>query len=333
MLNKNHSISNLFKVYYPSTILASAESTGEPLIAYYCIEVDLTIVRAWVLIGLAMRFAYALGLHIRNEERISSVARNEILGRIWWGHFAFERFLSATIGRPSQGVDRSCSVPFPLPIPTGDIQVSIIESRFGRSLETFTGLYPRAHPNTSLAPSSSSSTRTESIVTAPESANSGTYLKNVIRLCEVMQEALHLYGTSTVGMSWQSIQRSIASLNEELDVWATSLPMGLNFFHRTTPHGHRYQREQNTLDILYHNTKILVNRPCLCRLGRRIVNQTASSNDFNERGATTCIASAKAIAGLLPEDPYHHLVDLYETGVSISMSDASIKRRLTHVDF
>lgn len=78
-------------------------------------------------------------------------------------------------------------------------------------------------------------------------------------------------------------------------------------------------REQNTLDILYHNTKILINRPCLCRLDRRIVNQTASSNDFNERAAITCVASAKAIATLLPEDPERHVVNLYESGPWWSM--------------
>lgn len=167
-----------------------------------------------------MRFAYALGLHMRNEDRSSGVAKKEILGRIWWAHFAFERFLSATIGRPSQGVDRSCSVPMPLPISTEDIDESIIESRFGHLLKTSIGLLPRqASTPHSGVQSPESSVRTDSSATSVNTANSGTYLRNVVQLCEITQDALDLYGTSTVGQSWQYIQQNIASLNEELEIW------------------------------------------------------------------------------------------------------------------
>ncbi|KAI8937846.1 hypothetical protein NX059_005536 [Plenodomus lindquistii] len=297
--------------------LPQMQITG--LLSFYYLIIG-RVNRAWVLIGLAMRFAYALGLHIRNEDRGSGLAKKETLGRIWWAHFAFERFLSAMIGRPSQGVDRSCSVPFPLPISTDDIDESIIETRFGHRLATLTGLLPRQAPTTGSAVQSPEfSARTDTSVTGFDSANSGTYLTNVVQLCEITQEALHLYGTSTVGQSWQSIQHTIASLNEELEVWAISLPDGLKFFDRRVIMGRQYIREQNTLEILYHNTKILINRPCLCRLDRRILNQTASSNDFNERAAATCVASAKGIAQLLSNDPGRHLASLYESGPWWSM--------------
>jgi len=297
--------------------LPQMQITG--LLSFYYLSIG-RVNRAWVLIGLALRFAYALGLHIRNEDRSSGVAKKEVLGRIWWAHFAFERFLSATTGRPSQGVDKSCSVPLPLPISTQDIDESIIESRFGHLLQTSIGLVPRQAPAPhSAVQSPDSSVRTDSSAASVNMANSGTYLRNVVQLCEITQEALHLYGTSTGGQSWQSIQQTIASLNEELDLWATSLPDGLRFFDRRAGTGRQYVREQNALEILYHNTKILINRPCLCRLDRRIVNQTASSNDFNERSATTCVASAKAIARLLPNDPDRNLVSLYESGPWWSM--------------
>ena len=110
---------------------------------------------------------------------------------------------------------------------------------------------------------------------------------------------------------------------------ATSLPDGLRFFDRRAGTGRQYVREQNALEILYHNTKILINRPCLCRLDRRIVNQTASSNDFNERSATTCVASAKAIARLLPNDPDRNLVSLYESGQVISAHTSGTRKKTT----
>lgn len=110
---------------------------------------------------------------------------------------------------------------------------------------------------------------------------------------------------------------------------ATSLPDGLRFFDRRMGAGRQYVREQNALEMLYNNTKILINRPCLCRLDRRIVNQTASSNDFNERSAITCVASAKAIAQLLPNDPDRDLVILYESGQVISTYEVHKTQMLT----
>lgn len=297
--------------------LPQMQITG--LLSFYYFSIG-RVNRAWVLIGLALRFAYALGLHIRNEDRSSGVAKKEILGRIWWAHFAFERFLSVMTGRPSQGVDRSCSVPLPLPISTQDIDESIIESRFGHLVQVSIGLLPRQAPSShSAVQSPDSSVRTDWSGANVNIANSGTYLRNVVQWCEIAQEAMHLYGTSTVGQSWRYIQQSIASLNEELETWATSLPDGLRFFDRQGGAGRQYLREQNALEILYHNIKILINRPCLCRLDRRIVNQTASSTDFNERSAMTCVASAKAIAQLLPNDPDRNLVSLYESGPWWSM--------------
>lgn len=261
-----------------------------------------------------MRFGYALGLHIRNEDRGAGAAKKEVLSRIWWGHYSFERFVSAVIGRPSLGVDRYCSVPLPLPISSEDIEESIIESRFGDQISTSTSHF--SHQSSTTAGQSPGSSRTipELATSSVERANSGTYLKNIVGLFQITQKALHLYDAGAVGESWESTQNVIAQLNEDLDMWATSLPNGLNFFHRGAVNRNRYRREENTLDMLYHNTKILITRPCLCRLDRRIANQSARSDNFNRQAAISCIASAKAIANLFPNEPEDHAVTLYEAG-------------------
>jgi hypothetical protein len=145
-------------------------------------------------------------------------------------------------------------------------------------------------------------------------ANSGSYLRSIVQIGEITQDALDLYRTSTVGESWQSVQSVIARLTQELELWATALPEGLHFLHHRTAAGHRYEREQNTLEILYHSTRILTTRPCICRLDRRIRNQTVRSSEFNQRAALACVDSAKSIAGLLPEDPDKNTEVLYECG-------------------
>jgi hypothetical protein len=255
---------------------------------------------------------FCLSCSLRNEDPSAGVAKKEVLGRIWWAHFAFERFLSATMGRPSQGIDHSASVPPPLPITSSDIDNTIINSRFGDQLNMSTGLpLPRDQPTMS-SQSSGSSPRASSSMLGDDIANSGVYLKHIVQLCAITQGALHLYGSHTASQSWQSVQKIISSLDEELEIWATSLPDGLNFCIERVKE--RHLRERNSLEILYHNTKILINRPCLCRLDRHIQHMSASYSDLKKKSAAACVASAKAIASSLTDDPVRDVTAIYKSG-------------------
>lgn len=97
------------------------------------------------------------------------------------------------------------------------------------------------------------------------------------------------------------------------------LPESFNILNSKPQATHRYRREQNTLNFLYHNTKILITRPCLCRLDRRIANQSASSDDFNRQAAIACVVSAKTIANYLPDEQEGNVMALYEVGPWWSM--------------
>lgn len=262
---------------------------------------------------MSLRFGIALGLHVRNEDKNATSVKREHLSRIWWGHFCLETLISAITGRPSIGTGGICSVPLPLPTSSEEIEEFIIETRFRDSGKAviLPKKVPRRHD---MESESQDGTRLKYPASALGPANSGSYLKSTVRLSSITQKALNLYAASTVNESWQSVQHTIAGLHEELETWAASLPQGLNFLNRTNIFGHRYAREQNILDILYRSTKILITRPCLCRLDRRIVNQSTNSNDFNERMASECVSTAKAVANLLPDDPKIHVVILYQAG-------------------
>lgn len=262
---------------------------------------------------MALRFGCALGLHSRNEDRTSGAARKEILSRVWWGHYSLERLLATMTGRPSIGTNRTCSVPLPLPLSSTSIEDTIIESQFGDHVPGSTSLLTRSASKSSVAtPDPSQHTMPDRPSSNSVQANSGSYLKSIIELGEITQDALSLYTTSTVDQSWQQTQETIFRLSEEIDSWAKSLPDGFNFFKRTA--FARHVRERNALDILYHGTIMLINRPCLCRLDRRIAHQTTRSSEFDQRSAHTCVESAKAIARLLPEGPILDIVTLYEAG-------------------
>lgn len=154
---------------------------------------------------MALRCGYAMGLHVRNEDRTTDVARKEQLVRVWWGHYALDRYLATITGRPSVGLNRTCSVPLPLPLSSSEIEESIIESRYGDRITTSTSVWTRKHkPSNPAVPQISDHTGL-AYGHASDTANSGSYLKNIVRWGEITQDALDLYQASTVGESWLSM--------------------------------------------------------------------------------------------------------------------------------
>lgn len=256
---------------------------------------------------MAIRFGFALGLHIRNEDRTATAVKKELLSRTWWGIYNLECLLSSLTGRPSVGIEIHCSVYLPLPIPCDEIDEDRIKALFGND--------PRpSHTEELLTSESASNTSSgvpdfEKIRRGP--ANDGTYLKCIVRLGQIQQKILtSLYSQSVISESWKDVQDTILGLNGEIELWAASIPPGLSFLNSGKEKPMAY--EQNILLLHYRSTTILVNRPCLCRLDRRIPNQTQSSSEFNQKMALSCVNSAKEITAGLPDDMVAESIRIYQ---------------------
>ncbi|KAH7108882.1 hypothetical protein B0J11DRAFT_513094, partial [Dendryphion nanum] len=146
---------------------------------------------------------------------------------------------------------------------------------------------------------------------APEVSNSDSYLKSRVRVDVITQRAMiELYSVRVVTKPWTRVQEAISGLSEQLERWSVSLPIGLNFTQQNSDAS--FQRERLILEMHYLGTKILITRPCLCRLDTRLTNQLKTSSDFDRQTAWACICAAKAMANLLPDqyDPRY----LYRTG-------------------
>lgn len=57
------------------------------------------------------------------------------------------------------------------------------------------------------------------------------------------------------------------------------------------------------LAFQFHNARILINRPCLCRLGYQIPNESNRSRGFDRSAAATCVSGARETVALLPDEP------------------------------
>ena len=77
-------------------------------------------------------------------------------------------------------------------------------------------------------------------------------------------------------------------------------------------HETEFEREQFLLKIEYWSTKILITRPCLCRLERRIRHQSDTSANFDANAAEACVNAASEIVELFPEQP--NLDYIYSNG-------------------
>ncbi|KAF2190426.1 hypothetical protein K469DRAFT_559877 [Zopfia rhizophila CBS 207.26] len=278
------------------------------LLAFYYLSIG-QISRAWIVMGMALRFAYALGLHVRNEDPTSSSTKKEALVRMWWGLYSLEHLLSAIAGRPSIIVDSYCSVPLPIPFPVDQLY----DDR--DSMDQ----YQKFH-STSPVVTSPTSTSSMDVSTAPAQVcqpNTGSYFKALVQISIITQNIPSaLYSAGTMIKSWEEIQQSVTELTKRLDHWVLALPAEFNFQQQHSRskesdlESQTHTRERMLLGFYYFSAKILLTRPCLGRLGQG--SKGNMTDTYVCRMTQACIDAAKATANILPDCP--DPLFLYQTG-------------------
>ncbi|KAJ4299594.1 hypothetical protein N0V90_004840 [Kalmusia sp. IMI 367209] len=254
--------------------------------------------RAWVVIGIAIRLALALGLHLRNEDPKIPFSRKETLIRTWWSLHAIECLLSAITGRPCVLGHEDCTVPLP---------VTLSEEK-SRSASPADYASPFLKDDKSPTPASSSTSEKTRRLRAPRS-----YLDAHLNIGLITQKLLSaLYSPRTAQRSWEYIQRTIPTLLEELEEWKRgALPDENRLFVQPFPPPDG-PRETHLLRFYYFSTQILITRPCLCRYGRKIEHQSHASAKFDQQTAEACVEAALGLVKLLPDDTNPQV--LYENG-------------------
>ncbi|KAF2678676.1 hypothetical protein K458DRAFT_394724 [Lentithecium fluviatile CBS 122367] len=278
------------------------------LLAFYYLSAG-QVSRAWVAVGMALRFAQALGLHVRNEDPSASGPKREVLVRIWWSLYSLDRQLSVITGRPSVIVDSNCSVTLPLPLSEEQVNDTIhAAARISRlssssavsalTSPTYTGPYPM----TGIEPP-----HTPTGFARPD-ANSGSFFRAIVQMATITQTILSsLYSASTMIRSPGELQQDISQLNQRLDNWAGSLPAEFDFHMRRSGMGtplRNFYRERVLLGFQFYGARILLTRPCLGGFGPgRDGRSPTASVSFLHNMAVLCVEAAKAELDLLPDHP------------------------------
>jgi hypothetical protein len=248
--------------------------------------------------GMAIRSAYSLGLHVFNEDSLATTMERGMLTSTWWSLYLLDRTLSIITGRPSNILDSCCSVPLPnglsdCSVPDGvEIGCQVAkEDKIAISPHSLLFLPKNGIKVSSQRPAG----------LRPTSMNSCTYFNATIQLSAISQDILtSLYSVVSTIRSPSAVHLDMVQLNLRVDRWVMSLPRELDPSSLSASPRPTSIRERMLLTFQLCSTRMLLARPYLHdprQLGER------ANSDLVDRMINSGIAAAKTIVNMLPDEP------------------------------
>lgn len=257
---------------------------------------------------------------MKNESKNIYESSKEIRYRVWWALCSNERLLAVMTGRPAPHMDVDCSVPLPLPLDEDkffSIKAPGSNSYAIQLLRRYSSQESQNTDNTVSTPSSAQSTKSRASpinVYSPESQppnfdhsqgtspSHGLYFYHQTKLSVLTSEVLNrLYRVGGDPQTWGQVQSTIADLDSKIERWHPALPAVFDFTKRQRDQ--QFSRQRVSLGFFFYSVLMITSRPCLCRVNRRIPNQSEKAKDFNQSTAAKCVKAALSMLDLLPEEP------------------------------
>ncbi|KAL8671429.1 MAG: hypothetical protein Q9168_004058 [Polycauliona sp. 1 TL-2023] len=228
--------------------------------------------KAWNLAGLGIRCAQALGLHLVNRTPDMTESQMNLRLGMWTSVLSLERTVAIVTGRPSMVRDRDCTA----------------------NLASHGLIDPVKHLDQDSTPPASARADSSSILQYAELSS----------LADLVLAAL--YSAHIRHIKWSELQATIRELDQKACDWNTNLSRSFE----TDPTCQTPEQDSARIAIgmFFHSTRVLINRPCLCRLDRRIEHQSESSGSINAAAAHRCVTSARSILGLIPNEPSPNII-------------------------
>ena len=128
------------------------------------------------------------------------------------------------------------------------------------------------------------------------------YFVHYAELCMLVKEVVsELYQPGIRSKERSEVQSRIDSFDNRLFEWKD----GVNppFDVASPSSDPETESCRVALRILFYSTRIIINRPCLCRIQERIEDQKRSSKWKNINSANKCVESARALLNLILHKP------------------------------
>ena len=291
------------------------------LISFYFLSTS-QINRSWTLNGAAIRWATSLGINMRNDSAALKDSLKEIRYRVWWSLYTMEHRLCGMTGRVNCILDDHCTAPLPAPIEEDQFETDYGERLLNKKRQEGDRAPGANNHVTGAVPGSASSTDRSrsgyknSVTRSPSVAgqqppldwakgvdcNSSLYFLHLVQLTRLTQNTFQqLYNPSTINGVWSDVQDMIGRLDEQLEYWYRTLPVAFDF--KRKQRDKDYYEYRLGLGFVYYGTKMVIHRPCLCRLDRKISGQSSRSLEFNRNTAQACVEAAKDLLSQIPDEP------------------------------
>ncbi|EXJ55022.1 uncharacterized protein A1O5_12761 [Cladophialophora psammophila CBS 110553] len=277
--------------------------------------------RAWMLNGIAIRGAAALGLNMRNDSNDLKDSLKEIRYRLWWALYALEHRLCNMTGRVNCIMDDHCTTPLPIPLEEEQFETEEGQRLLSKEIQQgdrapssntqtpsfgSTPSTDRSRSQTKIdsrSPSMPPGVRADDLEWAKDvPPNSSLYFLHAVQLTRLTQNIFHsLYNPASIKGTWSDVQAKVKDLDERLEHWYRKLPPAFAFRRNQRERG-SYEFRLN-LGFFYYSTKMTIHRPCLCRLDRKIPGQSSKSLEFNRNSAAACVEAAMEMLQLIPDKP------------------------------
>lgn len=256
--------------------------------------------RAWNLSGLAIRSAQALGLHLKDVSGSVNAETKEFHAYNWFALVTLESMLTLMTGRPNMINPRDCSVIIPRALAEGKSSSTTTSS--SESLDQKSKMESR-HPSSNSGGSDPDKrVFFDRLMKSHATYPRAIYFVHYVELCELTKEAVgELYQPGIRKKKWSEIQSKIDSFDTRLFEWKDGVKPPFNVASPSLDPETESCRV--ALRILFHSTRTIINRPCLCRMGENIQDQSSSSAETNRRSAKKCVDSARATLSLILHKP------------------------------
>ncbi|KAL9028747.1 MAG: hypothetical protein Q9196_002939 [Gyalolechia fulgens] len=231
-------------------------------------------------------------MHLVNKTPSITDSQRDLRLSIWFSVLSLERTITTITGRPSMVRDIDCSV-LPAVDGTIDPDKNLLNPTHRGSNEMWRSALSAQRANRGIP-----FEQTPSLAVTVEP----TFFLRQVELSSIANSAVSkLYSSHITHSEWSDIQLMIRELNQKLHDWNDNLP---------EPYDPDCARQsaggdpvRAALGMLFHSTRVIINRPCHCRLDRRIADQSSSSDSFNVNSASQCVAAAMGILALVPDQP------------------------------
>ena len=215
-------------------------------------------------------------MHLINTTRQMPDAEKEFRVAIWFSVLSLERTMTVITGRPSMVRDLDCSA-----VLQRSPAVNMKKRKSVRG------------PNEG---------RNEQVLQELQSSKflpDANFFLQYVELTSLADEALStLYSANARNMRWSEAQATILKLDQKLSQWNSKLPKAF-----PTDLGAQDWGDSGvsvSLGMLFYSTRIIINRPCLCRLDRRISKHPKVADAINIAASERCVVSGRGMLNLLP---------------------------------